>query len=950
MSVNKELKLSTMYVTEVFNKPGKLNKKNVENNALEVLKMRYFIDLPNDNKENTFSELCRRVARVVATGVVRDSDQLSLVQNVEENIYNDMMSHRFLFNSPALFSAGVGISSDKEISHLLYDPIITQEDYVYIKNHFNKNQMMFACFTVSVPDSIEGIFDSVKNAAIISKYGGGVGANFGNLREKESLIAGGCGGTASGPISFMETWNTMGAVVVQGGKRRAALMGMLNSSHPDIEEFIDVKTEDGRLSYFNVSVAIDDKFMDSVFNDRDYDLVSPADGKVKKTVKARELWDKICSAAHKRGDPGIFFKDVANKDHLLNGLKEYKIETTNPCLTGDALVSMSDGSKKMIKEIEVGDKVLSYNLKSYEVEEQEVLYSGLTRENANIIEIELEDGRLLKLTPEHKVFTENRGYVEARLLNEDDLILTFDKLDMLIGINVIKNEDVYDIKVNKNNNFFANEILVHNCGEQPLPNESSCNLGSINLAEFVVEGTKNSFNWEDFKQQILRATFYLDLVIDVTQYPLKDIEKRTKAIRPIGLGIMGLADACIKLGIRYGSEEFLKFCKSIGEYMSAYSLIGSVAIAKMYGSFKEWDRVRNTMFLECSTTEDILNCADTPVSFKEAVRSIPSDIRDAVVDEILNSTGIRNSRRLSIAPTGTISLLLNTSSSIEPNFAYEWSRMVNISSSKKKELKYYHRYYSDPTVNKDTLVSAHDLLPIEHIEAVKIFAPFIDSAISKTVNLHKDASVKDVKEIYEYCWRNGIKGITVYRDGSRSEQPLSSTKEIEKLQVGRIKERPKFMTGVTTKCDSPYGSIYLTANFEDTGALFETFISAGKSGSVSKSVTEALSRVISLALRAGVKVEDVIKTIANISGSEVWVYENANGEEVLVKSIPDAVSKMLVDLNRVYSKTQININDYYSETNDEIFIEGELCPECGNKLISMSGCHLCAACGWSPCK
>jgi len=818
MSASKELKLSTMFEKEIFNKPGKLNKKNIENNALEVLKMRYFIDLPNDNKENTFSELCRRVARVVATGAVRDSDQLSLVQNVEENIYNDMMSHRFLFNSPALFSAGVGISSDKEISHLLYDPIITQEDYVYIKNHFNKNQMMFACFTVSVPDSIEGIFDSVKNAAIISKYGGGVGANFGNLREKESLIAGGCGGTASGPISFMETWNTMGAVVVQGGKRRAALMGMLNSSHPDIEEFIDVKTEDGRLSYFNVSVAIDDKFMDSVFNDRDYDLVSPADGKVKKTVKARELWDKICSAAHKRGDPGIFFKDVANKDHLLNGLKDYKIETTNPC------------------------------------------------------------------------------------------------------------------------------------GEQPLPNESSCNLGSINLAEFVVEGTKNSFNWEDFKQQILRATFYLDLVIDVTQYPLKDIEKRTKAIRPIGLGIMGLADACIKLGIRYGSEEFLKFCKSIGEYMSAYSLIGSVAIAKMYGSFKEWDRVRNTMFLECSTTEDILNCADTPVSFKEAVRSIPSDIRDVVVDEILNSTGIRNSRRLSIAPTGTISLLLNTSSSIEPNFAYEWSRMVNISSSEKKELKYYHRYYSDPTVNKDTLVSAHDLLPIEHIEAVKIFAPFIDSAISKTVNLHKDASVKDVKEIYEYCWRNGIKGITVYRDGSRSEQPLSSTKEIEKLQVGRIKERPKFMTGVTTKCDSPYGSIYLTANFEDTGALFETFISAGKSGSVSKSVTEALSRVISLALRAGVKVEDVTKTIANISGSEVWVYENANGEEVLVKSIPDAVSKMLVDLNRVYSKTQINISDYYSETNDEIFIEGELCPECGNKLISMSGCKICLYCSWSPCR
>ena len=868
----------------------KLEPKEIQENALDIMKLRYFIDLPENKKETEYSQLCRRVSRTIAAFDINYATPVP-TQTVEKSIYNDMMSHRFLFNSPALFSAGVGISTDPELYEVLYKDDPTPTDYLKIVHNKSKNQMMFACFTISIHDSIEGIFDSVKNAAIISKYGGGVGANFGNLREKNSPIAGGCGGKASGPISFMELWNTMGTVVVQGGKRRAALMGMLNSHHPDIEEFIECKTKDGNLRYFNISVAIDNKFMEAVFNDDIYELISPRDLKIVGTVKARELWDKICTAAHKHGDPGIFFIDISNSDSLLKKLPQYNIETTNPC------------------------------------------------------------------------------------------------------------------------------------GEQPLPNETSCNLGSINLEAFVEDG---KFNFAEFSNQVFRAIYYLDLVIDATSYPLDIIEDRTKAIRPIGLGIMGLADACIRLNIKYGSDEFIDFCNKIAKILAKNSLIASAAIADIKGPFKLWDSVSEMLIKDglgfrpnlsdIKTYNDALNAycdmhiivdylnksSEVPISFKSAINAIYEDVNtddDKVIftllmQSIFNGNGLRNSRRLSIAPTGTISLLLNTSSSIEPNFAYEWTRTIVVDSNEKKDLKYYHKLYNSSNLEAGLLISAYDLTPMQHVEAVKIFAPYIDSGISKTVNLPSDATVEDVKKVYEYCYKNNIKGITIYRDGSRSEQPIkrktdtnktdtdgkiltkidSNINEIKNLEVSldtpvkpdlksSIKSRPKIIHGVTTKSDSPFGSIYITANFDEDGNMFETFINAGKSGSVSKSITEALSRVISLALRNGVKIEDIIKTINNISGSEIWVYDTIDGKEVIVKSIPDAAGKMLEDLNKYYKKMinnnkfntnkKIEPNNSYNEPlshQDDFRHTKAYCPECGSKMIPGGGCSICPSCGWSSCR
>ena len=257
----------------------------LSDNAMWLLEQRYFVqrydaEKKSLRKENSFEEFARRVSRTVASAEVNYSDNAGWIRTVETNIADDILNRRFLFNSPCLFSAAAGLTVIPEYAEIIYKSPddMTFDDYRKLYESRTKNQQLFACFVISVPDSIEGIFDSVKNASIISKFGGGVGGNFGHLREQSSEIAGGTGGKASGPVSFMETWNTMGAVVVQGGKRRAALMGMLFDDHPDIFDFIDCKTEDGKLSYFNISVAVSDKLMKAAEDDGDFDLHSRADG------------------------------------------------------------------------------------------------------------------------------------------------------------------------------------------------------------------------------------------------------------------------------------------------------------------------------------------------------------------------------------------------------------------------------------------------------------------------------------------------------------------------------------------------------------------------------------------------------------------------------------------------------------------------------------------------
>ncbi|NLM70372.1 MAG: adenosylcobalamin-dependent ribonucleoside-diphosphate reductase [Synergistaceae bacterium] len=832
-----------------------------------LLDQRYFArrfdaDVQEIRKERTFTEFARRVSRTVACAESRYLDggeeSLEWLRRLELNIFDDIRSRRFLFNSPCLFAAGAGQTVDPQLSDKLYcDPDrLSFEDYSLLHSSRTRGQQLFACFVIEVPDSIDGIFDSVKDAAVISKFGGGVGANFGHLRERGSVINGGIGGQASGPVSFMETWNTMGAVVVQGGRRRAALMGMLFDDHPDIFDFIDAKVDDGRLPYFNISVCVSDALMRSAGTGEPFELVSRRSGKPVRTVDGVELWNKLCESAWRRGDPGIFFIDRANADNLLKLDDTWKIESTNPC------------------------------------------------------------------------------------------------------------------------------------GEQPLPNYTSCNLGSVNVEAFVArrEDGSSYFDFKGFADQVFRSIYYLDLVIDACSYPLDRIGERTERIRPVGLGIMGLADAAIMLGMRYGSERFNVFCKTLADTMGAAALCATTDIVGEMGKepFPESHLVEK-LFLKFAheqgeqlfpeswfdsvdreTMESLVRklrssptvpytLANSFESFFNAVGLGNEQERLALAARVFRafaSGRMRNSRRLSIAPTGSISMLIDTSAGIEPNFAWSWSRRIaKVDGEGQETREFHHKLLSQQQVaelhESDSLsdpvfVTAYDITPDEHIDVTGVFAGIVDSGISKTVNLPQEATVAQVRAIYQRCHDLGAKGITIYRDGSRSLQPIETVKKPEKAEVpeekrppmsSRVKERPGLVVfGKTIKETTPWGSIYVTLNF-DGDEPFEVFATIGKSGSELKAMTEALSRAISIGLRSGGKLEDFIATLKGLSGKEYWLFEF--DDQHVTRSIPDAIAVLLERLIGRGGDTQGG---------------AAVCPECKAPLEMISGCEYCFSCGYTPCK
>ena len=834
-------------------------------NALWLLEQRYFVPRYDTKthsirKESSFEEFTQRVARTIASAETLYLDaakpeSLEWLQILEKNIMSDILNRRFLFNSPCLFSASSGLTIKPEFASLIYKPVdaMSYEDYAHLYDSRTKSQQLFACFVINVPDSIEGIFESVKDASIISKFGGGVGGNFGWLRENGSEISGGTGGKASGPVSFMETWNTMGAVVVQGGKRRAALMGMLFDDHPDIFRFIDSKTEDGKLSYFNVSVAVSDKLMDAADEDEDFELISRDDGSVKQTVKAKELLDRICESAWKRGDPGIFFIDRAQQDNLLKTSEDWIIESTNPC------------------------------------------------------------------------------------------------------------------------------------GEQPLPNYTSCNLGSINAEAFVKEG---ELDWKGFEDQIFRSMYYLDLVIDACSYPLERIEERTKKIRPVGLGIMGLADSAILQKTAYGSPEFGHYCERLGGVLATSALLATSQIVRDAGkaSFPESPLVEELFDVFRTEIEDGERLFSEGVLFSdEWFQYLSEEEYDQLLERMRQSTMIpltlintlrefrkpgrghsfeeaksllrslvngrlRNSRRLSIAPTGSISMIMDASSGIEPNFAWSWNRHIaKVDGSGTEMREFWHKLLSEEQraeyqktnrLADKNYATAYDITTEQHVDVTGIFARIVDSGVSKTVNLPNNATVEDVRRVYETCYRMNCKGITIYRDGSRSYQPIEIKKTDEhegSKGSGRVKERPGLVVfGKTIKESTPWGSIYITLNFDGKDP-FEIFITVGKSGSELKAMTEALSRAISIGLRSGSKLEDFIDTLKGLSGKEYWMF--GFDESHVARSIPDAIAVLLEKL--------VEREDGHSSAPYE---GGAPCPECKAPMEMISGCAYCFSCGYSPCK
>ena len=786
-------------------------------NAIRVLERRYLKKDEDGKVAERPEDMFRRVAANIAQAEVKYGTETDAAR-AEEEFYSLMMSLDFLPNSPTLMNAG------REL------------------------QQLSACFVLPVEDSMESIFSAVFDTAMIHKSGGGTGFSFSRLRPANSRVRS-TNGVSSGPISFMSVFDAATEAIKQGGTRRGANMGILRVDHPDIEAFIDCKRDSKGFTNFNISVALTDKFMESVAKDEDYDLLNPYDNKVSGRLSARKVFDKIVSSAWKNGDPGIVFIDRINRDNPTPHIGA--IESTNPC------------------------------------------------------------------------------------------------------------------------------------GEQPLLPHESCNLGSINLSNMVKDG---AINWDRLRKTTHTAVRFLDNVIDMNKYPIDKIRQMTLGNRKIGLGVMGWADFLIKLNLPYNSRPAINLASEVMQFIDAESKAASRALARTRGAFP---------------------------NFKGSVYDTPG------------AEPIRNATTTTIAPTGTISIIAGCSSGVEPLFALSYVRTVmdrdklvevhplfekvaredGFYSEALMEKVAFHGHVENqkevPAKVRDIFVTAHGISPEWHIKTQSAFQKHTDNAVSKTVNFSREATVKDVHDVYLMAYKHGLKGVTIYRDGSRDEQVLStgstysgkkeSPAAAEEQAPGALSRssasiapRPDVVFGSTQRINTGCGSIYVTINHDETGKPFELFTQIGKAGGCAASQTESIGRLVSMAMRAGVDINEIRSQLMGISCHQpAW----EKGTRIL--SCADAISKAIARVenlpaeadpaltkapqpagekaksNGLTNKNGVNaaagrtsadskrtfpvVASFIGNLEKGLAPAVGACPDCGSSLKHADGCLLCESCGYSKC-
>jgi ribonucleoside-diphosphate reductase alpha chain len=936
-------------------------------NTITVLASRYLRKDESRKIIETPRQLFRRVARAIAESDKIYGTSEEQVAQAENEFYEMMTSFEFLPNSPTLMNAGTKLGQ------------------------------LSACFVLPMGDSMEEIFDTVKHTAMVHKTGGGTGFSFSRLRPKGDVVMA-TGGVASGPISFMTVLDAATNVIKQGGKRRGANMGVLRVDHPDILDFIVCKEREGILSNFNISVAMTDKFMDAVINDKEYELLNPRSGKIHSKLRARIVWNLVVTMAWKTADPGVLFIDRINQG-VSNPVPELgPVESTNPCVTGDALVPTDTGLVQM-NELHNPMSVILDNGAC-------PIHGFYPKGKKPVLKITTKHGFSVKVTEDHMIFTQN-GWKDAKELGNTDslklqgcegfsgntdfpvdvslytkprvyyaarhhtakrltkaitlpkkwtesfaelmgllvgdgwltddtvglntgddyiaskvenffgtpsknihhgagvshsltwktkqgveflkalgfvypksvpysvfnthkkiqaaflrglftadgsvwkshggvavslsntskelleqvhlMLLNFGILSSLYSNKVRRNrqqehtiiisresrerfmreigflddrktskyekirphkkfsedlwdpvksiedageEDVYDISVAGQHSFYANGILIHNCGEQPLYPYDSCNLGSVNLAKMVriSDEGKPEVDWSKLQQTVRKGIHFLDNVIDANKYPILEIELMTKSIRRIGLGVMGWADMLIQLGIPYNSMTALKLAETIMRFISEEGRKMSVELAKERGSFPRFKgSVWEKMGYEC----------------------------------------MRNATVTTIAPTGTIGVIANVSSGIEPLFAVAYMRNVGETLGVGRNLIEINPlfekiaikdgFYSDELMRKisrgwsiqqiaeiseharKVFITAHDVSPEWHVRMQAAFQKYTDNAVSKTINFPNTATPYDVEKAYMLAYQLGCKGLTIYRDGSKMVQVITPIEQTARM-------------------------------------------------------------------------------------------------------------------------------------------------------------------------
>ncbi len=521
------------------------------------------------------------------------------------------------------------------------------------------------------------------------------------------------------------------------------------------------------------------------------------------------------------------------------------------------------------------------------------------------------------------------------------------------------------------------------CGEQPLLPYESCNLGSLNLARMVTYTNDDvKIDWDRMAEVITTAVHMLDSVIDMNEYPIPEIAEMSRKTRRIGLGVMGWSDLLIQMGIRYDSDAALQMAEQVMQFIQQQTHRASAELASRREVFPEWSR--------------------------------------SVYNRGPNPQPMRNSAPVTIAPTGTISIIAGASSGIEPLFALSYVRNVMDNTRLVEGNAYFEAvarhegFYSSELMEelansgslddldvpgwvKDVFRGSHDINPQWHVQMQGAFQTYTDNAVSKTINFPHDATVADVAAAYQGAYDLGCKGITVYRDGSKADQVLStgsanratapeSNPVVIEVPSPRVpRERPRQTQGITERVRTGHGNMYVTVNMDNQGQPFEVFGTMGKAGGCDAALLEAVSRLVSLALRAGIDTSEVSQQLSGITCCPAW------DDGTLVRSGPDAVA---IVLDRITSgvSNESNASDGVQLTlptgapafggdGPEVrpwmppqpnlsthpavgkangngapvpqTLSGAYagrCPECNGGVVSQEGCLTCYSCGWNKCE
>ncbi len=696
------------------------------------------------------------------------------------------------------------------------------------------------CYVVTPPtDNLEDIFECAKMLARTYSYGGGCGIDVSGLSPRGARINNAAKET-SGAVSFMELYATTTSLIGQNG-RRGALMISLDGRHPDVEDFIRVKTDLNRVTKANLSVRIHDDFMEAVKAGKSYHLsyTRQANGQtVQRDVDARALFRLIAETNWDFAEPGALF----------------------------------------------WDRICGWNLLS---EDHRFSYAG-----------------------------------------------------------------------------------VNPCAEEPLPAGGSCLLGSLNLSAFVREPftEKAAFDYDAFRHCVRVCVRGLNDVLDegLPLHPLEEQRESVRQWRQIGLGIMGLADMLIELGMSYGSPEAAALCDEIGFTMADTAIAASALLAKEQGTYPMFDgkAVQASPYYQKNTSEE--------------------------TRALVAQYGLRNSQLLTIAPTGTLSTMLGISGGIEPVFANSYER-------KTESLHGHDVTYKVYTKIVETYMKAHKLteeaqLPEffvtartlgfrQRVEMQAVWQTHIDASISSTVNVPERFTVEETEELYAYAHEKGLKGITMYRDGCKRGAILSTSKPKRTVPVageglgrGEIIQVSDDVIGKKRRLITGCGTLHCMAMFDpQTGALVEAYLSKGSTGGCNNFMI-GLSRMISMAARGGIDIYTIVDQLNSTGSCPSYAVRHATQKDTSRGACcPMAVGNALLDM---YNEVQLELKqkkpaapenggeDPESDRCEKPAPEPKkvplpavvgdvrgkvLCPECGEPLTFEGGCNICKSCGWSKC-